>query len=300
MTDKEQQELPIPLEPHLVIVTGMSGAGRTEAMRALEDMGFFCVDNLPPRFILNLVELLELDGRNIRNIAAACDVRSQEFFPELISVINSLKEKSIKYKIVFLDADDSVLLKRFKKDRRRHLLSSSGRIMEGIQREREMMQEVKEISDYVIDTSSLEVYQLKDKLKKIFLGPRKKRSLVITITSFGFKYGIPMDSDLIFDVRFIPNPYYVDELKDLTGLDERVRRYVLEKEETREFLARFFELLAFLIPNYEREGKTHLAISIGCTGGKHRSVVIAEELKRYLEEKDFNVSVTHRDIDKTI
>lgn len=284
----------------LVIVTGMSGAGRTEAMRAFEDMGYFCVDNLPPRFILNLVDLMEMNGRQIRHVATACDVRSKEFFPELMQVIETIKEKEIPYKIVFLEAENDVLLKRYKRDRRKHPLTDTGEVAEGIARERETLQDLKGLADYIIDTSSLHTYQLKEKLKKIFLGPNKKRTLNISVTSFGFKYGVPMDSDLVLDVRFIPNPYYVEELRDLTGNDKPVEDYVLSREVTKKFLTKIHSLLDFLLPNYESEGKTHLMIAIGCTGGRHRSVVIAKEICNFLQERDLNVSVSFRDVDKKV
>lgn len=284
----------------LVIVTGMSGAGRTEAMRVFEDMGYFCVDNLPPRFILNLVELLEVSGPRVRYVAAACDVRSREFFPELMEVFEILKEKNVPYKIVFLEADDDALIRRFKHDRRKHPLSESGDIISGISTERDMIRNLKEIADLVIDTSKMETYQLKERLKDAFLGTDKKRSLQISVVSFGFKYGIPLDSDLVIDVRFIPNPYYIDTLRDLGGKDEKVRLYVLSQRATKKFLKLTCDLLGFLIPNYEKEGKTHLLIAIGCTGGKHRSVVITDKIKEFLEAQNFNVSVSYRDADRDI
>lgn len=280
----------------LVIVTGMSGAGRTEAMRVLEDIGYFCVDNLPPRFIFNLIELLEVSNHRVRHIAAACDVRSQEFFPELLDVINKFKEKNVPSKVIFLEAEDEVLLKRFKRDRRKHPLSETGDILSGIRTERKMLRDIRELSDLVVDTSKMETSQLKERLKEYFLGPKKKRSLKITVLSFGFKYGIPLDTDLLFDVRFLPNPYYVDELKALTGKDEKVREFILSHPKAKEFLELLKKMLDFLIPNYEKEGKTHLMIALGCTGGKHRSVVFADEIKKYLAEKDFSVTVAYRDI----
>ncbi len=294
----EQEDKTETSDIRLVIVTGMSGAGRTEAMRVLEDIGYFCVDNLPPRFILNLVELLEVSNHRSRHIAAACDVRSHEFFPELLDVIKKFKEKNISSKIIYLEADDEVLLRRFKRDRRKHPLSETGDILSGIKTERRMLQNIKEVSDLVMDTSRLETFELKDRIKEYFLGPKKKRSLKITVLSFGFKYGIPLDSDLLFDVRFIPNPYYVEELRDLIGKDEKVRDYVLSHPKAKEFLEMLKKMLDFLIPNYEKEGKTHLMIAFGCTGGKHRSVVFADEIKKFLEERDFSVNVRYRDINQ--
>jgi len=281
----------------LIIVTGMSGAGRTETMRALEDIGFYCVDNLPPRFILNLVELLELEPRNIRQVAAACDVRSKDYFPELLEVISELKRRKINYKIIFLEAEDEVLVKRFKRERRRHPLAEGGKIVDGVQKERKILENLREIADYIIDTSNFELYQLKEKIKNIVAGSEGV-NLLITVESFGFKFGLPLDSDIVFDVRFLPNPYYIEELKDKTGLQKEVSEYVLKNKDAQEFLTRVFDLLDFLIPRYEKEGKTHLAISIGCTGGKHRSVAIAEEIASYLRRKNIKVTVSHRDIEK--
>lgn len=284
-------------EVQLIIVTGMSGAGRSETMHALEDIGFYCVDNLPPRFILNLIELISLDSRNIKQVAAACDIRSKEFFPELMSVVHTLKKKKIPYKIIFLDASDDVLIKRFKKNRRKHPLSETGKILDGVTRERELLRNVKEIADYIIDTSNFELYQLKERIKSVVVGSEKP-TILITVSSFDFKYGIPLDSDVVFDVRFLPNPYYVEELKSLSGLDEPVKNYVLKNKDARVFIEKVADILDFLIPHYEKEGKTHLAISIGCTGGRHRSVVIAETVAEKLKQKNQNVTVNHRDINK--
>lgn len=281
----------------LLIVTGMSGAGRSETMRALEDIGYYCVDNLPPRFILNLVELLEIESRNIMRVAASCDVRSKDYFPELLQVVAELKKRGIEYKLIYLEAEDEVLVKRFKKDRRRHPLSETGKIIDGVKKERKLLEEVKSLADYIIDTSNFELYQLKEKIKSIVVGI-DRYTLLISVESFGFKFGIPLDSDLIFDVRFLPNPYYEERLKNLTGLDEEVKKFVMNFEDTRVFLEKTIDLLDFLIPRYEKEGKTHLVISIGCTGGKHRSVVISEEIASRLKKKSFNVTVTHRDIAK--
>jgi UPF0042 nucleotide-binding protein len=282
---------------YLIIVTGMSGAGRTETMRALEDIGFYCVDNLPPRFILNLIELLELEPRNIKRVAAACDVRSKDYFPELMEVVAELKKRKINYKIIFLEAEDEVLVKRFKREKRRHPLAEGGKIIEGVQKERKILENLREVADYIIDTSNFELYQLKEKIRNIVVGSEEV-NLLVTVESFGFKFGIPLDSDIVLDVRFLPNPYYVESLKNKTGLEKEVRDYVLKSSDAQEFLAKVYELFDFLIPRYEREGKTHLAISIGCTGGKHRSVVIAEEISSYFRRKKIKVTVSHRDLGK--
>lgn len=285
-------------EARLVIVTGMSGAGRTEAMRALEDLGYFCIDNLPPRFLLNIVELSIAANNRITHVAAACDVRSREFFPELLEVLKKLKEEKLPYRLVFLEASDDVLVRRFKRERRTHPLSHGGDLISGIRLEREATRELKGLADLVIDTSQLEVIDLKEVLRREFLSAGRKHALTVSIVAFGYKYGVPLDSDLVFDVRFIPNPYYVDELRPLTGRDEQVRNYVLSQKSTGKFLKLTENLLDYVLPLYEREGKTHLNIAIGCTGGRHRSVVIADELEKFFLRREFTVKVTLRDVQK--
>lgn len=285
-----------PSEARLVIVTGMSGAGRTEAMRALEDLGYFCIDNLPPRFLINVVELSIAANNRITHVAAACDVRSREFFPELIGVLRKLKESHLPYHLVFLEASDEVLVRRFKRERRAHPLSEGGNLLLGIHRERQATRELKGLADLVIDTSDLEVIDLKEMLRREFLDSRRKHALSVSIVAFGYKYGVPLDSDLVFDVRFIPNPYYVNELRPLTGEDEAVRHFVLSQKATGRFLRLTEKLLDYLLPLYEKEGKTHLNIAIGCTGGRHRSVVVAEELEKFLRSREFKTRVTLRDV----
>lgn len=282
----------------LVIVTGLSGAGRTEAVRALEDMGYFCIDNLPPSFILNLVELFSLEGSRVKQVAVVSDVRSHEYFPQLYQVLDELKTMGIKFQILFLEARDDVLVKRYKETRRRHPLSETGEIIEGIKEERRLLENLKGKADIIIDTSELEVYELRSKVRQEFQGAAGKKTLRITVSSFGFKYGLPADADIVMDVRFLPNPNYIPEIKHFSGEEEKIKEFVLSKKVTKEFLKSFEELLAFLIPHYIKEGKTHLLIALGCTGGTHRSVVLAEELGKFLKGLKYKVNVSHRDLGK--
>ncbi len=282
----------------LVVVTGLSGAGRTEAVRALEDMGYFCIDNLPPAFILNVVELFSLEGSRVKQIAVVSDVRSHEYFPQLYRVLEELKAMGVKFQILFLEARDDVLIKRYKETRRRHPLSETGEIIEGIKEERSLLENLKEKADIIIDTSELEVYELRSKIRQEFQGPAGKKTLRITVSSFGFKYGLPADADIVMDVRFLPNPNYIPKIKHFSGEDEKIKDFVLSKKVTKDFLKNFEGLLTFLIPHYIKEGKTHLLIALGCTGGTHRSVVLAEELGKFLKEQKYKVNVSHRDLGK--
>ncbi len=282
----------------IVIVTGMSGAGKRTALKVFEDAGYYCVDNLPIMLITKFVELANAGGKEIQNIALGIDVRSGESFGDLKSVLDTMKTMSTKYEILFLEADDDVLVKRYKETRRNHPLAGEHRIMEGITQEREEIAFLKERADYIIDTSTLLTRELKQELEKIFVSDEKFSNLVVTILSFGFKYGIPEDADLVFDVRFLPNPYYIDELKPLSGNDKPIRDYVMGFEQSHVFLDKLEDLVKFLIPNYILEGKNRLVIAIGCTGGKHRSVTLANELYERLENQDFGLKKEHRDIDR--
>jgi len=277
-----------------VIVTGMSGAGKSSALKFLEDIGFFCIDNLPPFLILKLAQMYFEMGIKVKKIAIGIDIRGGELFNDLFFNLNMLDKKS--YKILFLDAIDDVLVKRFKETRRIHPLAKNNRIIDGIKRERDILSEVKTKADYIIDTSFMRVNNLKEKINDIFIAKKRFDSLIINIMSFGFKYGIPKDSDLVFDVRFLPNPFYVKELKDLTGNDLKIKNYVLKHNMSKKFLIKVLDLINFLIPNYIREGKNQLVISIGCTGGKHRSVTIANEIYKKLFSMGQSVLINHRDI----
>lgn len=285
----------------IVIITGMSGAGKSLAIRAFEDMGFFCIDNLPPQFLPKIAELASATKDKISSIAAVVDIRGGELFDDLKYVLNNMKKGGQSFKILFLDALDTVLVKRYKESRRRHPLSDSeGSILEAIQKERDKLEDIKRYADFVIDTSNLSAKEFKDKLHEIFIDQKSEETMLINIMSFGFKYGIPLDADLVFDVRFIPNPFYVEELKLKTGKENDVKDYVLKWDVSKIFLKKLQDLILFLIPNYIEEGKSQLVIGIGCTGGKHRSVVIAEQLFSTVKRKGYNVSIFHRDIEKDI
>ena len=280
----------------LVIVTGMSGAGKTIALKMLEDMGFYCVDNLPIPLADKFVQLAA-GGRGISQAALGVDIRGGEELGELDSVLKDWRERGLDFKVLFLDASDEALIKRYKETRRSHPLAGAGRIDQGIAMERERLEFLRRDADYIIDTSRLLTRELRQELEKIFVKNQAFRSMFITVLSFGFKYGIPQDGDLVFDVRFLPNPYYVEELRPLTGEDERIQTYVKQGGTAEEFLAKLYDLVDFLIPNYISEGKNQLVIAVGCTGGKHRSVTSARELYAHLKERDeYGIRLEHRDI----
>jgi UPF0042 nucleotide-binding protein len=254
------------------IITGLSGAGKSEAVRCFEDMGFFCIDNLPATLIPKMAELCALPGSKIKKVALVSDVRGGEFFDPLFEALRELKSRDIKYQILFLEAADTELVKRFKETRRRHPLAVAGQIIEGIEKERQVLQGLRGSADMIIDTTNIETYELRDKIRSSFLGKQKQKAILITVFSFGYKYGVPIDADLVMDVRFLPNPHYIEALKRHTGEDKPVRDFVMKRPETKKFIRQFRELLIFLLPHYISEGKTHLTIGIGCTGGTHRSV----------------------------
>jgi UPF0042 nucleotide-binding protein len=281
-----------------IIITGMSGAGKTEAIRVFEDIGFFCVDNLPPALISKFAELcLQSEGK-VDKVALVIDIRG--FFNALFEELASLENKNINYRILFLEASNDSLIRRYKETRRRHPLAQEGRILDAIKLEREKLESIRGKSDKIIDTSQLSINDLKKELKANFTKKELNNKLNISIISFGFKYGMPLDSDLMFDVRFLPNPHYVNSLKDLTGNDREVQDYIFKWPITKKFRKKFFDLIEFLVPQYIKEGKTHLSIAIGCTGGKHRSVTFANELSEFLRNKQYHVITEHRDIDKDI
>ena len=281
-----------------VIVTGMSGAGKTSVLKFLEDINFFCVDNLPPALLPKFAELCYEQEGEIERVALGIDIRGGKLFNDLFEVLSSLQEKGYEYEILYLDASDEVLIKRYKETRRSHPLSRNGSIQEGIRKEREMLWDVKAKATYIIDTSQVLTRQLKEQINGIFVENKKHENLVITIQSFGFKYGIPTDSDLVFDVRFLPNPFYIQELKELTGNDQPVSSYVMNFEESQIFLQKLLDMVEFLIPLYIKEGKNNLVISIGCTGGKHRSVTLANGLYAALGQEKHMLLLQHHDIEK--
>ena len=280
----------------IVIVTGMSGAGKSTVLKMFEDIGYYCVDNMPVALVEKFVELAVAGNSEFKNIALGVDIRSGQAFAGFEDVLERISDFGIKYEILFLDCADSVLVKRYKETRRSHPLAEADRVDKGIALEREALAFLKRKSDYIIDTSSLLTRELRQEIEKIFVEDEKYNNLFVTILSFGFKYGIPADADLVFDVRFLPNPYYVDELKALTGNDKPIQDYVLGCPQAGEFLDKLEDMISFLIPNYVLEGKNSLVIAIGFTGGKHRSVTLANELYKRLSDKDYGIKIEHRDI----
>jgi len=290
-------QLPRGPVPELVVITGMSGAGRSEAIHTFEDLGYFCIDNLPPSFIGQLVELTGLPGSRVRRLAVVCDVRAREFFDELASELKRLEDSGTEYHLLFLEAAEDTLVRRFSETRRRHPLCEDGSsVMEGIRAEREALEGIRAKADVIIDTTELQPRQLRAEIKGRFFGGNLAGSLSVTVQSFGFKYGTPVDADIVMDVRFLPNPYYNHDLRELTGLDEPVRDFVFGREETGEFVSHWHDLLAVLMPGYLMEGKSHLGIALGCTGGMHRSVALAEDTAAFLRDLGYSVAVGHRDI----
>lgn len=283
----------------LVIITGMSGAGKTIAVQSFEDLGFFCVDNLPPILIPKFAELIEQSQGKIGKVALVIDLRGREFFTSLHESLRTLKDHlSITYEILFLDATDASLVQRYKETRRRHPLAQGGLPLDGIHAERKMLEELKGLATQVIDTTSMKPAQLKEQISSRFTN-LQSNSISINVISFGFKYGIPIDADLIFDVRFLPNPHYVDTLRPKTGQDQDVYDYVMKWQETQEFLTKLLDMLQFLVPQYEKEGKSQIVIGIGCTGGKHRSVAIAEYIGKMMGNSETeSVRVSHRDAER--
>lgn len=281
-----------------VIITGMSGAGKSSALKTLEDNNYFCVDNLPIELIIKFAELTIRDkAEDEKNIALGIDIRSGQALNELNEILMQMRKLNYKYEILFLDANDEVIIKRFKETRRAHPLTPEGRVDEGIFNERKRLDFLRKQADFIIDTSTMLIRELRLEVEQIFVDNKEYKNLFVTILSFGFKYGIPSDADLIFDVRFMPNPYYVDELKNKTGNDEEVKRFVMDSEMSQTFLDKLCDMIKFLIPNYIQEGKNQLVIGIGCTGGKHRSVTVANALyDKLAEDRKLGIKVYHRDI----
>jgi RNase adapter protein RapZ len=281
----------------VTIVTGMSGAGRSATADVLEDLGFFVIDNLPPALIPKVAELGR--DREGSRFALVVDTRAGEYLPDLESALAELRETGARTRVLFLDASDEVLVRRFDATRRRHPVADSNRVSEGIARERELLEEIKGQADIVVDTSELNVHELRDRLREIIGEPADIPSgLQINVVSFGYKHGLPLDVDLVFDCRFLPNPHWIDSLRPLPGTDAKVRRYVMKQEETQKFLEELEGLFSLLLPAYVREGKSYLSIGVGCTGGRHRSVVIAAEIGRLLERLGFGARVHNRDLER--
>jgi UPF0042 nucleotide-binding protein len=282
-----------------VIVTGMSGAGKSTALKMLEDVGYFCVDNLPFPLITKLSELTSMPSTEINKIAVGVDIRSGNSFSEFENILDELIQAGFQFEILFLDSKDDVLIKRYKETRRNHPLAKEGRLDEGIQKERRKLEDLRKRADYILDTSNMLTRELKTELNKIFVENKEFKNIYVTVCSFGFKYGIPSDADLVFDVRFLPNPYYIEHLRYQTGNDTEIREFVMANESAKEFLQKLKDMVRFLIPNYISEGKHQLVIAIGCTGGKHRSVTLANELYESLrQDEDLGIKIEHRDIEK--
>lgn len=282
-----------------VIVTGMSGGGKSTAMRMLEDVGFFCVDNLPVPLIEKFMELLMMPGNEISKAALGLDVRADQSFGDAMKILDRMRQNGFIFEVLFMDASDSTLVKRYKESRRVHPLCTpeDSRVEHGISKEREILTEMKKKADYIIDTSKLLTRELKEEIDRIFVKNGEYNNLIISIMSFGFKHGIPADADLVFDVRFLPNPFYIDELKYMTGNDKGVQEYVMGFPEAGQFMDKLEDMLRFLIPNYIKEGKYQLVVAIGCTGGKHRSVTLSNELYRRMKDKgNYGLTISHRDV----
>lgn len=278
-----------------IIVTGLSGAGKSQASKCLEDLGYYCIDNMPPALIKNFIHLTVQDKIQIEKAAFVMDIRGGEFFDDLINGLEDLNRAGMDYKILFLEASNEILIRRYKETRRAHPLSRNGTILDGIVAERERLSEIRKAADYIIDTSNMKVAQLNEEIRNLFLSS-DATGFTITIQSFGYKHGIPLDADMVFDMRFIPNPFYLDSLKKLTGNNKKVQEYVMRFSETRSFVTRIHELINGLIPSYIREGKSHLVIAFGCTGGQHRSVTMANVFTALFKKDGWRVLTVHRDL----
>ncbi len=280
----------------ITIITGLSGAGKSVAIKSMEDLGYFCVDNLPPLLLLKLVELGSQSDASIDHLAVGIDVRGGEFFEDLNESLDELDRGGIPYRIVFLEADDETLINRFKESRRSHPIPSQGGITDSIAMERELLQILRGRADIVIDTTRINVHQLREQLMNQYRSDGESILLEVSLVSFGYKYGLPLDADMVFDVRFLPNPYWVDELRELDGSDGRVRDHVMASPESVEFLDRIHDLIEFLKDDFRREGRRYITMAMGCTGGQHRSVVLVEELASRLASSGWTVNVRHRDV----
>jgi UPF0042 nucleotide-binding protein len=281
-----------------VIITGLSGAGKSYAIKSFEDMGFFCVDNLPTTLIPTFADLIARSGQTSRRVALGVDVREGEYLSHLLEAIRELRTRGHAVEVLFLEASEEALVRRYHETRRRHPLAAEGNVLEGIRTERKAMSNLREIADRIVDTSGLTVHALKERLVELYVAPKARVGLTTSLVSFGFKHGVPFDADMVFDVRFLPNPHFVPALRALDGRDGRVREFIMKDAEAQEMLDHLKTFMKFLLPRYEREGKAYLTVAIGCTGGRHRSVTLAEELKRFLDDLGYAPSVVHRDLER--
>ncbi len=283
--------------PRIIVVTGMSGSGKTQACRCLEDLGYFCVDNLPPVFIPKFVELCSHASSHVTKVVFVVDTRSREFFDKLVSILEDMDKKNLEYEMLFMDASDDAIIRRYKETRRRHPMAPSSRISDGVAKERSRLESVRGKATYLIDTSNMSKAELRDKIKLLF-GKTEGSTMNISVLSFGFKYGMPLDADIVLDVRFLPNPFYIESLKHKSGSVAAVAEYIAEKPVTQEFLKRLDNLVEFLVPQYVKEGKSQLVIAVGCTGGMHRSVFIAKHIFELISNNGYTVNLEHRDLMK--
>lgn len=283
----------------VVIITGLSGSGKSTALRALEDIGFFCVDNLPAMLLPKLLELQMGASGEFSKVALVMDLREKTFLDTFLAIVSKLKKKSYNIEVLFLDSSDERLLNRFSETRRAHPLFTGGSVLESIRAEREQMMPIKEMANNVVDTSLYTVHELKELVQRYYLDTLRGKKLAVNLISFGYRYGLPSDADLVFDVRFLPNPYFVASLREYTGNDPEVEEWVMKWDDTQKFLAALFDMLSFLIPLFEKEGKAYLTIATGCTGGKHRSVAVTNRIARFMEEKGYGTNLTHRDVKRS-
>ncbi|MGH7306998.1 MAG: RNase adapter RapZ [Candidatus Rokuibacteriota bacterium] len=288
--------MPGPLS--VVVITGLSGAGKSYAIKCFEDMGFFCVDNLPTTLIPTFADLIMRSEQPIHRVALGVDVREGAYLSRLLDTIRELRARGHVVEVLFLEASEEALVRRYHETRRRHPLAGDGNVLDGIRAERKALSDLREVADRILDTSALTVHQLKDRLVELYVAPKARPGLATSLVSFGFKHGVPFDADLVFDVRFLPNPHFVESLRPLDGRHERVRTFVLDHPESKEMLRRLEDFLKFVLPCYEREGKAYLTVAIGCTGGRHRSVTLAEELGRFLSGLGYAPAVVHRDLER--
>ena len=281
-----------------VVITGLSGAGKSHAIKCFEDMGFFCVDNLPTTLIPTFADLIARSHHTIDRVALGVDVREGEYLTQMLDTLRELRNRGHMVEVLFLEASEEALVRRYRESRRRHPLAPDGNVVEGIRAERKALSTMREVADRIVDTAALTVHQLKDLLLETYVAPRQRPGLAVSLVSFGFKHGVPFDADLVFDVRFLPNPHFVEGLRALDGRDPRVREFILKHEESRELMRRLEDFLGFVLPAYRREGKAYLTVALGCTGGRHRSVALVEELKGFMERLGFDATVAHRDMDR--